>query len=197
MEEENLTSHEKKEMKKQQKEEEIEKREKLISKEKLSKNTKKYAIITVVILLILVGGYYFIIKPIKDFKPFHDKPYHWHANLKVSICGVPAQIRCPGSMCGPMNLHHHNDDIIHMEGSFVANKNDLALGKFFEGLGIKFSENEILGKKNGDLCPDGKAGKVSMYVNNLVNTEFGSYIPSFCESENIKEDCDQIDIRFE
>lgn len=191
-----LTSHEKKEIKKEEKEKEREQSEKQQTNEKLKKNTIKYGIIILVISLIIFGGYYFVIKPIQNFKPYHNEAYHWHANFEVSICGQPAQVKCGAGMCGPMNLHHHNDNIIHIEGNTIAKQEDIAIGNFFDVLKIPFSSTQIMDKKNGDLC-NGKPGNVHMYVNNQINNEFRNFILKKCETDNIEKDCDHIDIKFE
>ncbi|MBI2148915.1 hypothetical protein HYU23_04495 [Candidatus Woesearchaeota archaeon] len=194
---EELTKHEKKHLKKEQREEEQKQHEEKKSKKELKSKTTKYVITAAVILLIVFGGYYFIIKPITSFKPYYSGFYHWHANFEASICGEPAQVRCGAGMCGPMNMHHHNDNIIHIEGNTIAKQQDLQLGNFFHGLGLDFSNQSLLGKKNGDLCPNGKLGTVNMYVNGQQNYEFDKYMLKRCDSSNIKEDCEKIDLRFE
>src|SRR3989338_1396139 len=159
----NLTSHEKKEMKKQERDEEKEKTSNKLKSKLLKGKTLKYSIITLVVILVLVGGYYFIVKPIKSFQPYYGGSYHWHANFELFACGQPVEVKCPGSICGPMNLHHHNDNIIHMEGNSIAKKEDLALGKFFDAIGIPFSEAQISNWKNGDICPNGEPGEIHLY----------------------------------
>ena len=192
-----MTKHEKKQLKKQQKHEEKQEHHESKSKKELKSKTAKYSIISIVVILVILGSYFFVIKPIKEFKPIHTGAYHWHANFEISICGELAQVRCGAGMCGPMNLHHHNDNTIHIEGNTIAKQEDISLGKFFDGLNLEFSETNLLGKKNGDLCPDGQPGTVKMFVNEQPNNEFGNYILKKCESANIKQDCEKIELRFE
>ncbi len=197
MEENNLTSHEKRELKEKQREQEKADSEKKKSNEKLRKNIFKWGVTIIIFALIIFSIYNFVFKPLKDFKPVHSEAYHWHANFKVSVCGEQVQIKCGAGMCGPMNLHHHNDNTIHIEGSVIAKEKDISLGKFFEGLRLDFSETSLLKKKNGDLCPNGSSGTVKMYVNGQQNNEFENYILKKCDSQNIKQDCDNIEIKFE
>ena len=196
----NLTNHEKKELKRQQKENERQQKQEVVAKKDFKNKGIKYGLVTLVILLILAGGYYFIVKPIRDFNPYYDKFYHWHANFKIAICGEEAKIRCGASMCGPMNFHHHNDDIMHMEGQSIAKEEDLEIGNFFEALDIPFTKTQILNMKNGDLCPNGNPGTTKMHVNGEESNLYEKYIPSRCEAQNIeeiKEECDKIEIKFE
>ncbi len=192
-----LTNHEKKQLRKEQREKEEIGKNEIKSKKELNKKIVKYSIITLILLVIVFGGYYFVIKPIKDFEPYYKGAYHWHANFEVSICGQLAQIKCGAGMCGMMNFHHHNDNIIHIEGSSIAKKEDLYLGNFFRGLGLDFSNQSLFDKKNGDLCPNGNAGIVKMYVDGQPNYELDKYILKKCDSSNIKEDCEEIDLKFE
>ncbi len=193
----NLSKHEKRMLKEQKKE--AERTE--LGKEKKSRLAKKsitkYSIIGIVLILVIVGSYYLIFKPVKEFDPFYKGFYHWHANLGISVCGQPAQLRCATGMCGPMSMHHHNDDIIHLEGNSIAKEKDIALGVFFNGQNLDFSSTSLLGKKNGDLCEDGQPGMVKMYVNGAENSEFENYILKSCDSGNIRQDCEKIELKFE
>ena len=194
-----ISKYEKKQLKKQEKEEQRRQVDESRKSSETKKKVKKYIIISIIVLLILIGGYYLIIKPINDFKLFYSVFYHWHANFEVSVCGKPVDVKCKGTMCGPMNLHHHNDNIIHMEGNSLAKKEDIAIGKFFEGIGVTFSETQLMGKNNGDLCDD-KQGSVKLYINGKENYEFRNYVPKVCDAQavsDIKQRCDNIELKFE
>ncbi len=194
------TSHEKKELKRQQKEQEKKQVHEQKSSKKFNKNIVTYGLVALAVLVIVIAGYFFLIKPIKEFDPYYEGLYHWHANLNIIACGQPVQLRCAGSLCGPMNLHHHNDEIIHMEGSSIAQKSDLALGKFFEAINVPFSETQISNWKNGDVCPNGNPGEVHMYVDGVRNNEFTNYVPTKCDAQaaaKVRQQCDKIEIRFE
>jgi len=192
-----MSNHEKRELKKQQKKEEKQQ----IHKEKnksVSKNTK-YILISVILILVLAGSYYFIIRPINEFKPYTKGAVHWHANYEVYLCGERQDFTkgydFEKDNLGTHILHPHNDNTIHLEGA-IPKKEDILLGNFFDNIRIPFSSEKIMDKKNGDLC-DGKPGKINMYVNGKPNNDFRKYQLKPCESKNIKEDCETIEIRFE
>ena len=116
-------------------------------------------------------------------------PVHWHATPIISVCGEAKQIPlpAPGQHLGTGLLHTHEDALIHIEGT-ITDSSQITLGVFFSSIGVKFSETEIMDKKNGDACPNGLQGKVSMEVNSQANNEFENHI--------IK-DGDKISIKFE
>ena len=183
---------------------ELKKENKLNNQDEQNKKTKrkkiiKYSITTIILILIIYGFYTFVIAPVKDFEPYTSGPVHWHANFEVYLCGEKQDFTTgydfEDNRKGSLTFHSHNDEVIHIE-SHVAKKEDLALGNFFDAINIPFSENQIMDKKNGDLC-NGKAGKVHMYINEAENYEYKNFIIRPCESENIKQDCDNIKIKFE
>ncbi len=193
-----LSSHEKKELKKQQKEGGKQFSSEVKVKKDSQKKFVKYAIAIIIVALVL-SGLYKIINNVRSFQPDHKGFFHWHANINMFVCGEEAALKCPSGMCGTMLNHHHNDQIIHMEGSVLAKKEDISLGKFFDTIGIKFSETEITDKKNGDIC-NGKPAKVNLYVNGQLNNEYRNYIPSQCDAQDsidIRKRCDKIEIKFE
>lgn len=120
--------------------------------------------------------------------PFGREFIHWHASPSIYICGQRREIPAPqgDSHMGFPDFHTHSDKLIHVEG-VVSNRRQITLGRFFEGIGIKFSSDEIWGKLNGDLCGD-TAAFVKMKVNDVDNKEFGNYVV---------RDGDKIEIRFE
>ncbi|MBI2671105.1 hypothetical protein HYX18_03975 [Candidatus Woesearchaeota archaeon] len=197
-EQKDLTSHEKKQLKKQQREEERKKSEEIRSKKESGKKALKYGIIAVVVLLIGLG-IFAIAKSLKATKPIHSGPYHWHSNLKIYVCGEEQPLRCSSNLCGIVSLHHHNDDIIHIEGNVLRNEADISLGKFFDAINIPFSETQIMDKKNSDLC-NGKPGKVNMYINGIPSNEFHNHILNQCNAQQpaeILQRCEKIEIKFE
>ena len=103
-------------------------------------------------------------------------------------------------MCGVETTHHHNDDIIHMEGNgVITKKEDLSLGNFFDAISIPFNEMQIMNKKNGDLC-NGKPGKVHLYIDGKENNEYRNYVPSRCDAQDVGEihdRCNHIEVKFE
>ena len=194
-----LSSHDRKILKKQEREQQRQRSEDQKSKKQTNKKIIKYSIIGVVVLLILYGGYSFL-KSVKSLKPYFTGPYHWHANIEVSLCGEIKPLRCTGSMCGLETMHHHNDDIIHIEGSgTILKKENLAVGNFFDNINVPFTLTQIMDKKNGDLC-NGKPGTVKMFVNGIPNNQFRDYIITQCDAQEpaeIKQRCDRIQVNFE
>lgn len=132
------------------------------------------------VLLAIIVGVFFAIKSASKTAPataYTSGPVHWHAAIKLSICGVGRDLPGPkdGSMVGPMLYHHHGDNTWHIEGR-IFRKEDIALGKFFDVHAIPFDRDRLFDKKNGDACPDGRPGEVQMSVNGAPNTEFRDYI---------------------
>ena len=130
---------------------------------------------------------------------------HWHADVDVFVCGEERRLpeALLGGLLGTGSLHTHdsstngqsfrNSDgngIIHNEGNIHNYPIEQTLGKFFELMGIPFSENGIFDVKNGDSCPDGSPGKLKVFVNDqeMQTHEFLFYIP---------RDGDRIKISFE
>ena len=182
-----LSSHERREQRRQEREETHSQKEE--EKEVKQRNKNYFWIIITIIGIIafaIVVGWLFTNKK----ESYTDRPVHWHVLLDVEICGEKVDIRggkssgnMAGSnqaMYGPQLLHHHNDNTIHIEGQIVK-KEDIALGKFFDGIDIPFDKDKIMDKKNGDLCPDGKPGILKMYVNDQPRTDFRDFIPSAVE----------------
>lgn len=105
-------------------------------------------------------------------------PVHWHADLEIEICGEPyflPTIEGFSNQVGTELVHTHEDMRIHVEGP-VMEEEDASLGAFFEEQGVPFSAAEIADKKNGDLCPDGKPGKVRIFINSQEIFEFDRHI---------------------
>ncbi len=197
--EQNLSRHDLRESKK---EERIKAKESNLKEGRRKKLIKKIVIwaIVIIILLGIIFLFYRAISISKDFKPYTPGSVHWHTNFEVFLCGerqdftkgYDLEINGKGSYL----LHSHNDNVIHIEGQ-ILKKEDIALGNFFDIIDVPFSKTQIMDKRNGDLCQNDSTGEVHMYVNGVENNEFRNFIPEPCTSENIKEDCDKIDIKFE
>ncbi len=124
-------------------------------------------------------------------------PVHWHADMKITICGEVQSLPSPSSWLdnkvGTNVLHHHNEGAeqlreglyrIHVEG-VVKKLHDVELAKFFEAIGGYLAEDSvgiptahggIKAWTNGELCPDGHAGTLKVFVNGEPNDEFGEYV---------------------
>jgi len=110
-------------------------------------------------------------------------PVHWHANFEVSLCGQKQDFSSYGAVqhAGSPLLHTHGDGVVHIEGRIIK-KEDIALGKFFDGINIPFDRDRIMDKKNGDECEPGKPGVVKMFVNGEPKEQFRDYIPAATEN---------------
>ena len=176
-----LSSHERREQAKKEKEDAHEQKE---TAHEIKQRKKNYIWIGIVIFILItfavVVGWLLTNKE----ETYTDRQVHWHVILDIEICGEKQDIRggktsgtmSNQAMYGPHLLHHHNDNTIHIEGQ-IMKKEDIALGNFFDGIDIPFSKDQIMDKKNGDLCPDGNPGVWKMYVNDRPREDFRDYIP--------------------
>ncbi|MBI2971821.1 MAG: hypothetical protein HYY37_05370 [Candidatus Aenigmarchaeota archaeon] len=190
------TSHDIKEMKKKAKEEwkEIERK-----KAHGAKRQKNMLLIAGGAALVLALGFIVFM-----YKPAGAPPstsynltgipahfVHWHADVDMVICGEEKQLPYgpAGSMLGTSRLHTHDrasniasmassdgNGVIHTEGNIITAPSEHTLGRFMKILGVKFSETEIMDKKNGDLCGDA-AGSVKVFLNDAPLTDAVNYLP--------------------
>ena len=184
-----LTKHERKQLKKTERLES----ERASGERKRQENFLKNAGMAILALAVVAAIAFFALqgnanRPKLDTRgiSFPLVNVHWHATPHIFLCGGERLIPTPPET-NPL-LHTHEDRLIHIEGS-VSGPELITLERFFDGLDIKFSETEIWGKKNGDICENSvNAGNVSMKVNGQPNAEFQNFVP---------KDGDVIEIRFE
>ncbi len=180
-----LSAHDKREHQKKQREEAKEEKE---SEKELKQRNKNYfwIIVTIIGIIAFAGIVGWLYSGKKEM--YTDREIHWHATIDLTICGehvdMPCNVVSEGTVhgknfCGEHIMHHHYDNVIHIEG-VIEKKEDIALGKFFDIVGIPFDKDKILDKKNGDLCGD-KPGMLKMYVNGQPRTDFRDFIPSAVE----------------
>lgn len=170
-----LSEHDQRKLERMQKEEA--RAEEIASRER-KKKLKRSVIWGVVILL--VGSMLWL-----GYSGYKNKPQsytsgqvHWHALVNIELCGQKEDLMHTKSstMVSPMLTHTHGDNKIHIEGQ-IFRKEDIALGKFMDGINVPFSGTKIKDKQNGNKCPDGTVGTVKMFVNDQPNTEFRNYVP--------------------
>ncbi|MEM3154573.1 MAG: hypothetical protein QW165_03360 [Candidatus Woesearchaeota archaeon] len=177
-----LSSHERREQAKRERELAREHKE-AFQQEKARKKQNFWIIVALLVIVAFAAGIWWLYthKP----ETYTDREVHWHAYIDINICGekveLPCNVETPGivhggKFCGEHLLHHHYDNILHIEG-LIRKKEDIALGRFFDLIGVPFSAEKILDKQNGDLCPDGRPGKWKMYVNEQPRTDFRDYVP--------------------
>ena len=155
-------------------------------KEQTEKGKTKKTILWVFVVGILALVGFFGYRMIYAYEPpFTKTPVHWHVLMDIEICGEkrelprapPGASRAHGqAFLGIPLMHTHDDNIIHIEGQ-IRKREEIALGRFLDVINVRFSENEIMEKQNGDACPNGQAGSVKMFVNGRPNNEFRDYIP--------------------
>ncbi len=204
-----LSRHELKKLKKEQREEERKKEESIRNKKYLTKKIRNYSIIAVIILGIIYLIYLGVSRSntnndtsLYDLSGIPSGQIHWHADIDVIICGEDIELPYGpvGSHIGTGLSHTHDkatnlgsmpssdgNGVMHLEGNVRLNPSQSTLIQYMRNIGIKFSETEIMEKKNGDLCND-IAGQVNVYVNGEKLDNIIYYIP---------RDNDKIEIKFE
>lgn len=101
-------------------------------------------------------------------------PVHWHADFRIFSCGEELELKSPtgiSNRIGTAEVHEHGDKRIHIEGT-LARVEEASLGSFFKALGGKLAIGEMTvpttegftALKDGDACPDGKPGKLRVFL---------------------------------
>jgi len=115
---------------------------------------------------------------------------HWHATLEIEVCGKrePPLPRSPGG------IHSHGNEYrIHIHPvSQPESRRQSNLGRFFDGLGLRFTGSmiELPGGRlynEGDPCPGGTPGILEVRINGRETNDPRSYVP---------RDGDRIQVRF-
>ena len=141
--------------------------------------------LTWIILLIVAAGLLYWMTSGESSKPYAvavppEQIVHWHADVELEVCGKIRddllKIDFEATGRGTHLLHTHGDNKVHIEDRVIWKKEDIALGKFFDAVGLKFSESKLLDKTNGDECTAGQPGKVKMFLNGKENTEFRNHV---------------------
>ena len=109
-----------------------------------------------------------------NFSSSTGGPVHWHADFEIWDCGQELDIVNPKGLSnkvGTSTFHEHGDKRIHVEG-VVVEKREASLGRFFEVIGGKISNDELhvptnsglVDRHNCGLCPDGSFGTVQAFL---------------------------------
>lgn len=111
------------------------------------------------------------------------KTFHVHADIKFDLCGNNINLQLEkGPLEGPHThkernmIHFHERLPYDLATGKLLEVAPLRLGAFMNAMDMRFNERCIAEYCNGDLCPDGKAGTVRMFVNKQPNTEFDQYV---------------------
>ncbi|MEK6954754.1 MAG: hypothetical protein AABX01_07110 [Candidatus Micrarchaeota archaeon] len=128
--------------------------------------------VPVVLITLYIGGSTVYLNLIS----YSGGPAHWHADFEIWACGekitnLPTS-KLPANFVGTPTFHYHDDFRIHVEGIVVERK-DVTLGGFFkviggslggESMSVPLENGSHLAYRNGDLCPNGKPGKLRLYL---------------------------------
>lgn len=147
---------------------------------------------------IVIGGVVLLIWGIFSLagkRSFSGGQIHWHADLKLTVCGEDVPLPQPTASAtvhgepfvGTPFMHLHRGPQIHIEG-VVSTKEEIMIGKFMEVIERHFTDTEFLDKKNGDTCPDGQPGRVKLLINGQESNEL---------TRHVIRDGERIEIRFE
>ena len=162
-------------------------------KKNRGKRTKQIAFvgITLIAIALLIYGISSIAKSSGTYSPGQ---VHWHADLKITVCGENIPLPKPTAGGGTVHgesfigipfMHLHDEPQIHIEGT-IKKAEDITLGRFMDVIGMNFKDTELLDKKNGDLCPGGKAGIVKLRVNGKESSELTRHVIVDGEEYEIK-----------
>ncbi len=154
---------------------------------RMSKTEKKSVFVFYVVTAAVVTGYIAAGTVYLNWTSATGGPVHWHADFEIWACGEKLQlIESEGweNKVGAEDVHHHNDLRIHVEG-VLQHLDEASVQEFFHAIGGELTENELTIPlrdksvrtwRSGDLCPDGKMGKIRFFVNGKENFDFGKYI---------------------
>lgn len=194
MNEQKLSKHKRRQLKIQQRKED---EEQMLKSQEKKQFIKKFAIYGIAgIVIVVIASIIFTsfsdaqaIEYDTSSLSFPLGNIHWHATPVVNICGENKAIPKPsaGRHLGSSLLHTHEDRLIHLEGT-VSSPSQITIGAFMTNIGVRFSQNELADKKNGDACPNGEIGQVKLLVNGTENDQYENYV--------IREN-DKIEMRFE
>lgn len=170
---------------------------------------KKILFWSFTIVIALVTFYFLLYTLLMNVTSETKGPVHWHADFEIWVCGQEQELPKSKGISGKVGtalLHTHNDYRIHIEGT-VMDKEEVSLGNFFDSIGgvlaetyigIPQEDGSIVYWHNGDVCPDGHSGTLTMYVKKgesmTVVADSANYVPS---PETNVPPGDQITITFD
>ncbi len=119
---------------------------------------------------------------------------HWHAQLKMKICGEPFHLPLEAGDLNKQHTHKERDKLhfhalikTDVSGTKLLEPEKLRLGELFEQLGIRFTKECFSNYCNQEACPNGSIGKLSVLVNGVPKPEGNDYV---------WKDGDEIEITF-
>jgi len=98
---------------------------------------------------------------------------HWHARLTIELCGRVLPPLPPG----PGDVHTHGDGLIHIHPQTPRTAGtNASLESFFRTTPVRITPDsiDIAGERyrNGDRCPDGRAGTLRAQVRRAAEEGF-------------------------
>ena len=161
--------------------------EKTRKRKKVKKNLL-YVLVVLAFLAVIYGLSVFF----QGGGSYSQGQVHWHADLKITACGEDVPLPRPmeggsivhgESFIGTPFMHLHHEPKIHIEGT-ISNAEEIALSRFMDVIGIKFTDIELLDKKNGDLCDESgeKEGRVKLLVNGAESSDLSKHVIADGES---------------
>lgn len=191
-----VSKHERRLFRRLQKREEKVQEESKRGKEKFSKRALYVALGVVILIAVGYGAFSLGGAPQSngefDLMGIPDSFVHWHADIDIILCGQEQRLpeALPGSLIGPPSLHTHDrqenlrsmprsdgNGVIHNEAVIPSQPGEQTLGRFLDHMNIQFSGTQIMNRKNGDLCPNGNPGTVTLLINGQPNSQWRNYIP--------------------
>ncbi len=166
------------------------------NKKRMNNTYKKIAFACFVVLVSMTTLYLLMHTLFTNIISETKGPVHWHADFEIIICGekqLLLESTGISNKVGTATLHHHNDYRIHVEGTLLSLQ-DASLGRFFESIGGVLTDTYIgipqknettLYWHNGDHCPDGSTGTLSMYVQKGTSVTAVSDIDGYIISPEI------------
>ncbi len=120
-----------------------------------------------------------------------DLALHWHSQLHMTVCGEAYNLPLEAGDLDEIHTHKERD-YLHFHsliktdeaGTEILEPEKLAIGNIFNQLDIRFTDECFADYCNGDKCPDGKPGTLSMIVNNIPNDKFADY--SYKDGDEIR-----------
>jgi len=148
-----------------------------------------YAAALIVLIYVGYSVWYYLsnVEEIEEFQVCAEgkciKTFHVHADISIVLCGKKVMLPLEkGDLAGPHThkernyIHFHERLPYEPTSGQLLETLPLTLETFMNEMDMRFNERCVAEYCNGDLCPDGKAGTVRVFINEQPNTEFGQYI---------------------
>ncbi|MGH2348190.1 MAG: hypothetical protein ACRDFT_01840 [bacterium] len=103
---------------------------------------------------------------------------HWHAQFALVVC----EKALPPFPVSSGGVHTHGDGLIHIHPANAAEGGRNAnLGRFLASVGVRLTPTSLqlpdgTVHRNGDTCPDGKAGTMHLLINGKDNDAWNDYV---------------------